>query len=59
METIFWICVEIMIRLSNLLGVSYQFLNVLLFVILHPLLTLYFYFLYRKYKARTLKAENK
>jgi hypothetical protein len=35
---------------SNVLGISYQELNVLLFVLLHPALTLFFFLRYRKYK---------
>lgn len=50
MDTIFWICVKIMQVMSNILGITYQQLNVILFVVLHPLITLYFIFQYRKYK---------
>lgn len=50
MDTIFWICVRLMQLGSHALGISYQELNVLLFVLIHPALTLYLYFRYRKYK---------
>lgn len=50
MDTIFWICVEIMKISAKMLGLTYQQWNVILFVILHPALTVYFWFLYRKYK---------
>jgi len=50
MDTIFWICVKIMQITSNLLGITYQQLNVLLFVIIHPAITLILYLKYRKYK---------
>lgn len=50
METIFWICVKIMQVMSNVLGITYQQLNVLLFVILHPTITLILFMKYRKYK---------
>ena len=43
MEFIFNICVQIMIELSQLLGITYEQLNVLLFVIIHPVLTVYIY----------------
>lgn len=36
--------------MSNMLGISYQQLNVLLFVILHPAITLILLLKYRKYK---------
>lgn len=50
METVFWICVKIMQVMSNVLGITYQQLNVLLFVILHPTITLILFLKYRKYK---------
>ena len=50
MDTVFWICVRLMQLASNVLGISYQELNVLLFVLLHPALTLFFFLRYRKYK---------
>lgn len=36
--------------MSNILGITYQQLNVILFVVLHPAITVYFFYLYRKYK---------
>jgi len=52
MDTIFWICVKIMQLMSNFLGITYQQLNVLLFVILHPAITIFLFIKYRKYKRR-------
>jgi hypothetical protein len=50
METVFWICVKLMVLVSHAIGISYQQLNVLLFVILHPAITLVLFLKYRKYK---------
>lgn len=50
MNTVFDICVEIMKVMSAFLGITYEQLNVWLFVILHPLVTLILWFQYRKYK---------
>ena len=50
MDTIFWICVKIMQVTSEMLGITYQQLNVILFVILHPAITVILWFKYRKYK---------
>ena len=50
METVFWIFVKIMQVMSNVIGITYQQLNVLLFVILHPTITLILFMKYRKYK---------
>jgi hypothetical protein len=36
--------------LSNMLGITYQQLNVLLFVIMHPTITLILFLKYKKYK---------
>ncbi|CAN1495139.1 hypothetical protein MCERE19_00319 [Spirosomataceae bacterium] len=58
METVFWICVKIMQVMSNVLGISYQLLNVLLFVILHPAITLILYIKYRKYKKLWKEQQN-
>lgn len=57
MNTVFDICVEIMKVMSAFLGITYEQLNVWLFVILHPLVTLILWFQYRKYKR--LYEENK
>lgn len=57
METIFWICVKLMMLTSHLIGISYQQLNVLLFVIIHPLITILLYLKYKKYK--NLYLQNK
>lgn len=50
MNTIFWICVKIMQQMSNMLGITYQQLNVILFVFLHPAITIFVFMKYRKYK---------
>ncbi len=59
METLFWICVRLMVALSHLLGVSYPQLNVLLFVVLHPALTVFLFWKYRKYKKLWEEQQNK
>ena len=51
METIFYLCVKFLDQLSYLFGLSYQEINVILFVFIHPLVTVIFYLLYRKYKV--------
>ncbi|MEJ8757614.1 hypothetical protein WG947_11425 [Pontibacter sp. H259] len=52
MDTIFWICVQLMVMGAKLLGISYQQLNVILFVILHPAVTIFFWYQYRRYKRK-------
>jgi len=36
--------------MSDMLGITYQQLNVILFVILHPAITIFLFFKLRKYK---------
>ncbi len=57
MDTVFWI-LKLMQVMSKLLGISYQQLNVILFVIIHPAITIYLFFLYGKYK-KLWKVKNK
>lgn len=40
MDKLFWACVKILEIWSERLGISYEELNIWLFVVLHPLLTL-------------------
>lgn len=50
MNRVFEVCVEIMVVGSHLLGISYQQLNVWLFVIIHPAITIILIFKLRKYR---------
>lgn len=52
MNTIFWICVEIMRHMSAAMGITYQELNVLLFVVLHPAITLIMIIIISKYRTK-------
>ena len=47
-----------MVFISHLIGISYQQLNVVLFVILHPSITLLFYLKYKKYKNLYLQNQS-
>jgi hypothetical protein len=50
MDQIFNICVDILIYMSKMLGISYEALNVLLFVIIHPVITLMLFILCIRYR---------
>ena len=54
MDFIFWVCVRLMVVTAHLLHISYQQLNELLFVLMHPALTLFFFWRSRVYKRRYL-----
>ncbi len=40
---------------ANVLGITYQQLNVILFVFLHPAITIILFFKYKKYKKLSNK----
>lgn len=52
MDTVFWICVEILKVGSSILGISYQALSAWIFVIIHPSTTLYLWYLHKKEKRK-------
>lgn len=56
MNNVFDVCVQIMIWFAPLVGLTYKELNVWLFVIIHPIITLLFMVLtiYYKYKCTKL-----
>ncbi|WHF52233.1 hypothetical protein QGN23_02900 [Chryseobacterium gotjawalense] len=58
MDTVFWISVKIMQVMSNMLGITYQQLNVVLFVIVHPAITLILFLKFRKYKRLWTEQQN-
>jgi hypothetical protein len=66
MDAIFDLCVNILLALSKMLGITYEQLNVLLFVIIHPAITLALFVItlvlfrkYRKYKKLLSEQQNK
>ena len=46
MNELFWICVKLIQDLSRITGISYEELNIWLFVIINPLVSLLFIILY-------------
>lgn len=56
-DTIFWICVEILKSGSSILGISYQALNVWIFVIIYLTITLHLWYLYKKGKKKQMQFE--
>ena len=51
-DTIFKICVYILVDLADLIGTSYEAINIWIFVILQPLLIIIFFVLWRKEKKK-------
>jgi hypothetical protein len=46
-NNIFWVCVDLLHYVCSLTGLSYEFINILLFVIIQPMLILMFYTLWK------------
>ena len=51
-DFIFKVCVFILVDLANLLTISYELINIIIFVILQPALILLFFILWRKEKTK-------
>ena len=51
-DTIFKVCVYILVDLADLIGISYEAINIWIFVILQPLLIIIFFVLWRKEKKK-------
>ena len=51
-DTIFKICVYILVDLADLIGISYEAINIWIFVIIQPLLIIIFFVLWRKEKNK-------
>ena len=45
-------CVLVLEIMANLMGMSYELINILIFVILQPLLILFFFYLWRREKHK-------
>tara|TARA_B100001778_G_C18413972_1_gene550187 strand:- start:111 stop:329 length:219 start_codon:yes stop_codon:yes gene_type:complete len=53
-DFIFKICVIILVDLANLLGLSYEAINIIIFIFLQPGLILLFFLLWRRERKKKL-----
>tara|TARA_Y100000590_G_scaffold365040_1_gene423705 strand:- start:38 stop:256 length:219 start_codon:yes stop_codon:yes gene_type:complete len=53
-DFIFKICVIILVDLANLLGLSYEAINIIIFIFLQPGLILLFFILWRRERKKKL-----
>jgi len=53
-DFIFKICVIILVDLSNFLGLSYEAINIIIFIFLQPGLILLFFLLWRRERKKKL-----
>lgn len=51
-DTVFKICVYILVDLADLIGISYEALNIWVFVIMQPLLIILLFILWRREKNK-------
>ena len=47
-DFVFKVCVIVLVDLANLIGISYEAINIIIFVFLQPALILLFFILWRK-----------
>tara|TARA_Y100000590_G_scaffold371962_1_gene434702 strand:- start:152 stop:376 length:225 start_codon:yes stop_codon:yes gene_type:complete len=51
-DFIFKVCVIVLVDLANLIGISYEAINIVIFVFLQPALILLFFVLWRKERRK-------
>ena len=57
-EQLFYFCVRVLEVIGDLTGMGYFLANIVIFVILHPAITLFFLYLWRKEKQLRLKEQS-
>ncbi len=53
-DFIFKVCVIVLVDLANLIGISYEAINIVIFVFLQPALILLFFVLWRKERKKNI-----
>ena len=53
-DFVFKICVILLVDLANLIGISYEAINIIIFVFLQPALILLFFLLWRKERKKNI-----
>ena len=51
-DFVFKVCVILLVDLANLVGISYEAINIIIFVLLQPALILLFFILWRKERRK-------
>ena len=51
-DFVFKVCVIVLVDLANLIGISYEAINIIIFVFLQPALILFFFILWRKERRK-------
>ena len=53
-DFVFKVCVIVLVDLANLIGISYEAINIIIFVFLQPALILLFFVLWRKERKKNI-----
>ncbi len=53
-DFVFKVCVIVLVDLANLIGISYEAINIIIFVFLQPALILLFFVLWRKDRKKNI-----
>jgi hypothetical protein len=53
-DFVFKVCVIVLVDLANLIGISYEAINIIIFVFLQPALILLFFILWRKERKKNI-----
>ena len=53
-DFVFKVCVIVLVDLENLIGISYEAINIIIFVFLQPALILLFFVLWRKERKKNI-----
>jgi len=51
-DFVFKVCIIVLVDLANLIGISYEAINIIIFVFLQPALILLFFILWRKERRK-------
>mgnify|MGYP001349616530 CR=1 FL=1 len=51
-DFVFKVCVIVLVDLANLIGISYEAINIIIFIFLQPALILLFFVLWRKERRK-------
>ena len=51
-DFVFKVCVIVLVDLANLIGISYEAINIIIFVFLQPALIILFFILWRKERRK-------
>ena len=53
-DFVFKVCVIVLVDLANLIGISYEAINIVIFVFLQPALIILFFILWRKERKKNI-----